>query len=407
MKKIAKTLLLVIVCCNAALAQNRTSNNHFSNSKNRSNPSQEMNTTVYKPYKEVAYYWDSTNVNWVFNDSIRTTYNLIANPVSTALYSGSGSMYRDTSLYNNSNKLVSKTQYYFNGLSWDTTYTENYTYTTSNQILTDAYLYYNSGTINGGDFTTNIYDNNNLLITSTYQNFDNGMWVNSSQSHYLYNANDVLDKLIDYQWDSTNSVWEKTDSVINLTFQFWNGSLEESRPASYIAIDMNGGQSLDSIFYDAMNNQIKYVDYLQQGNSWVFSNMQTDEYMYNNNNSIIEQIEFIYHSGATLPNDGYKVVYSDFNTYSIPTTTGISNSTSESTLTLFPNPNNGVFKLSGSLTQMLKIEIYNLLGDKIATIDKSDLPDSKEINLSAAPKGLYFVKLYETEKVQTKKIVVQ
>ena len=80
---------------------------------------------------------------------------------------------------------------------------------------------------------------------------------------------------------------------------------------------MNGGQSLDSIFYDAMNNQIKYVDYLQQGNSWVFSNMQTDEYMYNNNNSIIEQIEFIYRSGATLPNDGYKVVYSDFNTYSI------------------------------------------------------------------------------------------
>lgn len=74
-------------------------------------------------------------------------------------------------------------------------------------------------------------------------------------------------------------------------------------------------------------------------------------------------------------------------------------------IVLFPNPTSGSFVIQPQDSQF-KIEICNVLGETIySTIVKQQT--TTEINLSAFPKGLYFVNFREGEKRHSKKIVVQ
>ena len=73
---------------------------------------------------------------------------------------------------------------------------------------------------------------------------------------------------------------------------------------------------------------------------------------------------------------------------------------------LYPNPNNGKFKINISSINKINIEIFNLLGEKIYATSNF-IQQSNEIDLSNSIKGIYFVKIYDGEKVQTEKIVIQ
>ena len=53
------------------------------------------------------------------------------------------------------------------------------------------------------------------------------------------------------------------------------------------------------------------------------------------------------------------------------------------------------------------IEICNILGEIIYTSGNLIPQIENEINISNNPKGVYFVKVYEGEKVHTEKIVIQ
>jgi len=80
----------------------------------------------------------------------------------------------------------------------------------------------------------------------------------------------------------------------------------------------------------------------------------------------------------------------------------------ENQLSIFPNPSNGMFSINqhANFNKPQTIEIYNLLGDKIytSTANKTKI---NNINLSDAPKGIYFVKLVDGEKASTQKIIIQ
>jgi hypothetical protein len=72
--------------------------------------------------------------------------------------------------------------------------------------------------------------------------------------------------------------------------------------------------------------------------------------------------------------------------------------------TVYPNPNNGYFTLILS-DDKGRVEIYNLLGEKIY---QSDLTNQKfDIDLSNKTKGIYFAKIYSGQKMKTEKIVIQ
>lgn len=75
---------------------------------------------------------------------------------------------------------------------------------------------------------------------------------------------------------------------------------------------------------------------------------------------------------------------------------------------LYPNPTNGKFCIGlKNPPAKMQVIIYNILGQK--TYESSILSPLpiNEINFSAHPKGVYFVKINDGENTYTEKIVVQ
>ncbi len=81
----------------------------------------------------------------------------------------------------------------------------------------------------------------------------------------------------------------------------------------------------------------------------------------------------------------------------------------QSSFNVFPNPSNGKFtiKNNGFGTPNYKLEIYNVMGEKIYAMDKFLTQTSNDIDLSKTPKGIYFAKIYEGQTILTKIIVLQ
>lgn len=72
---------------------------------------------------------------------------------------------------------------------------------------------------------------------------------------------------------------------------------------------------------------------------------------------------------------------------------------------IFPNPTTGNISVTGK--EVKKIEIYSVTGNLVYSIAKIKQQVSTEINLSNFPKGIYFAKIYDEEKIYTEKIVIQ
>ncbi|MBL0051269.1 MAG: T9SS type A sorting domain-containing protein [Bacteroidetes bacterium] len=66
-------------------------------------------------------------------------------------------------------------------------------------------------------------------------------------------------------------------------------------------------------------------------------------------------------------------------------------------LLISPNPTNGIFYLSKDLSYD-EIKIYNTYGQAVAF----EISNKNEINISAAPTGLYFVKVSDGKKYVAK-----
>jgi hypothetical protein len=76
---------------------------------------------------------------------------------------------------------------------------------------------------------------------------------------------------------------------------------------------------------------------------------------------------------------------------------------------VYPNPSNGRFKIdiTENTGNLVNLEIYSMLGEKILERNDFDLQNSKEINISDFPKGIYLIIIKDSEKVTTKKLVVE
>jgi hypothetical protein len=78
----------------------------------------------------------------------------------------------------------------------------------------------------------------------------------------------------------------------------------------------------------------------------------------------------------------------------------------EAGVAVYPNPSSGKVTIS-SKSPISGLEIYNLAGNRVYSDPKIKQQTSKEINLTAFPKGIYFVKVYTGTKSQIRKVVVQ
>lgn len=128
-------------------------------------------------------------------------------------------------------------------------------------------------------------------------------------------------------------------------------------------------------------------------------------------------------TGFSINDKGYLVkgVYeypgspSDMNIYKMelwefvpPAITGLED-IAEKDILVYPNPTNGKFTIKNIDLQLknFKLDIYNLLGEKIYSNSGYVPQTSDEINLSDSPRGIYFVKINDGKKFYTGKIIVQ
>jgi plastocyanin len=87
-------------------------------------------------------------------------------------------------------------------------------------------------------------------------------------------------------------------------------------------------------------------------------------------------------------------------------------------INLYPNPTSGKFSLqytgsdnpNGSLSgndQQTRMEIFNILGDRVYGLQGINAKKINEIDLSYVPDGIYFVRIYDRKKVYTQKLIKQ
>jgi len=86
------------------------------------------------------------------------------------------------------------------------------------------------------------------------------------------------------------------------------------------------------------------------------------------------------------------------------TTVGISEATNKLGLSIYPNPNNGIFTLNVKAKNVL-VEIMNTQGQVVLT--KNNVNTNQQIDLSNNAKGIYFVTVTSNEAVTTQKVIVQ
>jgi hypothetical protein len=75
-------------------------------------------------------------------------------------------------------------------------------------------------------------------------------------------------------------------------------------------------------------------------------------------------------------------------------------------VTISPNPTSGKLIVS-SLEKINLIEIYNILGEKVLSVNYPILSGSNEIDLTNYHRGVYFLKTFCSGKTNTEKIVLQ
>jgi zinc-dependent metalloproteinase lipoprotein len=92
------------------------------------------------------------------------------------------------------------------------------------------------------------------------------------------------------------------------------------------------------------------------------------------------------------------------------TNTGITETSNEFNLAIFPNPNNGVFNILFNIAEKAtyKLELKNVLGQVVYKADLTDVIGaySKQINISDYGKGIYLMSLTNTRNEAVKKIIV-
>lgn len=78
----------------------------------------------------------------------------------------------------------------------------------------------------------------------------------------------------------------------------------------------------------------------------------------------------------------------------------------QSTISIYPNPNSGLFSVETDNTNVNSfLEVYDIMGKKIAS--KVIVTNKTEIDISIKPKGIYLVKVVNGNMVVTQKIVYQ
>jgi hypothetical protein len=257
-----------------------------------------------------------------------------------------------------------------------------------------------------GSGQTDIYlvkmdGNGNLLWSKTYggasydygyavqQTYDGGFIVSGS-THSFSGSNDVYLLKTD---NFGNLLWSKTFGGYTSDFGY---AVERTDDGGYVVAGYTNS-------FGAGSSDIYVIKTDANGNSGCYQN---------NPATLVTTPLTIVNSPATLVDTGCTVTIPPFiagsggiETVVCFTTTDVfSIDNAKGPISIFPNPSNGIFTIQSN-NNVSKIEIVNMLGEivKEQMINSGEM----ELDLSAQPKGIYFVRCYNDGKIiGTQKLII-
>ena len=281
-------------------------------------------------------------------------------------------------------------------------------------------------------------------------------WVNSKKSAFGYDANDNITGRVDQMWNPDLNTWEYTSktsytydankNLITEIKQAWNpdpGQWEDASRKVY-TYDANNDKTLELLqtwdgtgwndfmkyayVYDANHNLLSELDLNWDGVAWVNSNRYL--YTYNAGNKQTSELDQEW-DGSAWQNNLFDITSFDANGFvkaqshkewsfseSGTEISGDSthfyfhilvsglNTPKNGAVSVYPNPGNGKFTLSGGST-ITSVEVFNLAG-KMVYADYNFRPgNSRQLDLTGCAKGVYILKINNGSKIQNSKLVIR
>ena len=95
------------------------------------------------------------------------------------------------------------------------------------------------------------------------------------------------------------------------------------------------------------------------------------------------------------------------NVYKVNNPTSVFNLSAEEAITIYPNPNSGVFTLDIKNISDASIRIFNMLGEEIKQFTIQNSGNKTEVDLREQAKGVYYLQVTSSQRSLTKKIIIE
>ena len=283
-------------------------------------------------------------------------------------------------------------------------------------------------TTNGGNtWDTTLLNGTTLLNTVSIMSMDfidqnNGVigtWDNSFfYSGSMYSTNDGGNTFNIFNLNSYNTIVNDVDYMNNNTVYASCKDVWGSDRTPFISKSINGGLSWDSISIDTFNiyrAKLKIVDFIDALNGKIVLKTPFNDtaYVFKTNDGaqswVFEDTVFLYDVKDLQITAGTAYLGGDVNEiYKLNSTVDVLISNRyKPAISLYPNPNNGIFNFTSSL-EKYQLKIFNFQG-KIVFIKKINISGELKIDLGEISRGIYIARVENTSSqlVSTKKLIVE
>jgi hypothetical protein len=327
-------------------------------------------------------------------------------------------------LYNNQTSFLQQT--WNNSInSWVNHTQLSYSYDLNNNKLTDLTQTWSAGAWVNKDLVTMTYNSNNHVATILSQKWIAGAWQNNTYTNFTFNAsNKPISRLVK-QWNASTSTWIDKNRY-TITYDINNDMVNELEEA-WVFASWNIQKNF-TYTYDINHNQLSYL--IQNWASGAWENNQKNVYGYDASNNRISSLTqywntsnsswrrvnswvFNYDINNFLKNftikeydttSGVNITLEDSVVYYYHSVVGLNElALKEKTITVYPNPSNGLLNIRSS-NIINSIELYNNLG---VLVSKPEIMYNNQIDLSSLSKGMYFLKVSDGKQYHTEKVIIE
>jgi len=341
------------------------------------------------------------------------------NPANNQWILDSGVVYKLT--YNNagletsSQEIVYNTNNYtFINTYWANTLETNFNYDANGNVLSIQFLTYSSS--------------NKTWVDSAHWNFTlntNGSWESLTMQEWNGSSwvNQYLEDSVTWNdWNGGNYILNQNNNSEQTFFvqKSWNGSswLDSNRGST--TYDANGGSinteqlwqqnkwvNADkySNLIDSLGNSTSSINFDWSNGTWMESFGYLQNYTYDGNGNITQEIDQIYDSATGENVNYFKELYSDFSTYS-----GIKGANQpKMQITMYPNPATEALHIQENTNTIenMNIAIINMQGQVVVSklLNGNELSKGVNIPVNNLVNGMYILHAVSGNEESSQKFI--